>query len=120
MSGPSDMSPAPDLGEECMIEQTDVMEMRAGTVGSRISALEEEGKCEAKVNCMANHGGPNCSTAFGINQGNCPFDATVCMDYNGIFTNCVNAGSGYRRYLNFINSDCDVALAMGHCWNELM
>ena len=69
---------------------------------------------------MTNHDGPNCSNAFGINQGRCPFDATVCMDYNGIATNCTNASSGFWRYWNFPDSDCDVALAMGHCWNELM
>lgn len=67
------------------------------------------------VSCMSNHGGRNCSNAFGIYQGRCAFNSSVCMDYNGWFTNCVNG-----NVLNFPGSDCDYALGAGHCWNELM
>ena len=69
-----------------------------------------------KASCMLNHGGfRNCSTAFGIYQGRCTFNASVCMDYNGWFTNCVNG-----KWSNFPGSDCDYALGAGHCWNEIM
>lgn len=68
-----------------------------------------------KVSCMSNHGGLNCSNAFGIYQGRCPFNSSVCMDYNGWFTNCQNGNT-----LNFPGSDCDYALGAGHCWNEIM
>ena len=71
------------------------------------------------VSCMSNHGGVNCTTAFGVGQGRCPFNATVCMDYNGVFTDCVNYSSGWKKYRNFILSDCDYALGQGHCWNEV-
>lgn len=72
-------------------------------------------KAYGKVSCMNNHGGPNCSDAFGIYKGRCPFNANVCMDYNGWFTNCVNG-----KLSNFPGSDCDYALGSGHCWNEVM
>lgn len=69
-----------------------------------------------KAACMSNHGGwRNCSRAFGIYQGRCTFNANVCMDYNGWFTNCVNG-----KWSNFPGSDCDYALGAGHCWNEVM
>jgi hypothetical protein len=69
-----------------------------------------------KASCMRNHGGwRNCSNAFGIFKGRCPFNANVCMDYNGWFTNCVNG-----KFSNFPGSDCDYALGAGHCWNEVM
>lgn len=81
---------------------------------------EPGGAPMAPVGCMANHGGVNCTTAFGVGQGRCPFNAAVCMDYNGIFTDCVNAGGGWAKYRNFILSDCDFAMGQGHCWNEVM
>ncbi len=68
-----------------------------------------------KASCMNNHGGPNCSTKFGIRNGRCSFNSRVCMDYNGWFTDCVNG-----KKSNFPGSDCASALARGHCWNELM
>lgn len=87
---------------------------------------EEEEEEEGTVSCMDNHISAtgvkrNCTTAgivtFG---GRCPFDATVCMDYNGTWTDCINHGGGWRKYRNFINSDCDRALLAGECWNEIM
>jgi len=72
-----------------------------------------------KVSCHPNHGGMNCSTAFGIDQGRCPFNPDVCMDYNGLWTDCKNYDQGWKRYRNFIGSDCAIALSMGHCWNEI-
>lgn len=69
-----------------------------------------------KASCMSNHGGGrNCSVAFNIYQGRCTFNSSVCMDYNGWFTNCVNG-----KWSNFPGSDCDYALGAGHCWNEVM
>ena len=69
-----------------------------------------------KAACMNNHGGHrNCSTAFNIHKGRCAFNANVCMDYNGWFTNCVNG-----KWSNFPGSDCDYAMGSGHCWNEVM
>ncbi len=77
------------------------------------------GELSAKVGCLPNHGGVNCTIAFGVGQGRCPFNPAVCMDYNGVFTDCVNYGSGWKRYRNFILSDCDYAMGQGHCWNEV-
>ena len=69
-----------------------------------------------KASCMSNHGGGrNCSRAFNIYKGRCTFNASVCMDYNGWFTDCVNG-----KWSNFPGSDCDYALGAGHCWNEVM
>ena len=38
-----------------------------------------EGGDGGKISCMANHGGKNCSNAFGINNGRCTFNPNVCM-----------------------------------------
>jgi hypothetical protein len=70
---------------------------------------------ETKVSCYQNHGNKNCSTAFAINEGRCTFKPTICMDYNGWFTDC---GNGMLS--NFPGSDCDYAMGAGHCWNEIM
>jgi hypothetical protein len=78
------------------------------------------GRVFGKASCMSNHGGPNCSNAFGIRKGRCTFRSNVCMDYNGIVTDCKNHASGWKKYRNFVDSDCDVALARGKCWNEIM
>jgi hypothetical protein len=67
--------------------------------------------------CMNNHGGPNCSNKFNIHNGRCPRRSDVCVDYNGYWTNCQKGGS---RWKNFPGSDCFTALALGHCWNEVM
>ena len=85
-----------------------------GHDGEGGSGGHEDGE-DNKVSCMNNHGGPNCSTAFGISNGRCTFDATVCMDYNGWGTDCING-----KVSNFFGSDCFSALLKGHCWNEVM
>ena len=56
-----------------------------------------EGGDGGKISCVANHGGKNCSNAFGIN------------------TDCVNG-----KVSNFPGSDCDTAMGRGECWNEIM
>lgn len=71
-----------------------------------------------KKSCINNHGGPNCSDAFGIHEGRCRYDKKVCMDYNGPLTNCKNGKRNAWR--NFPRSDCALALGRGHCWNEVM
>ena len=58
-----------------------------------------EGGDGGKISCMANHGGKNCSNAFGINNGRCTFNGKVS---------------------NFPGSDCDTAMGRGECWNEIM
>ncbi len=91
-----------------------------------VPVVIEEGEEGGKVSCMANHVTPagvaqNCTTAgLTVPQGRCPFNPAVCMDYNGWFTDCVNYAGGWGKYSNFIQSDCDVALANGNCWNEIM
>lgn len=68
------------------------------------------------VSCYQNHGNRNCSVTFGINEGRCiSLSLTVCMDYNGWITDCING-----KILNFPGSDCDRAMGQGHCWNEIM
>jgi hypothetical protein len=101
--------------------------------GAYVFDLEEKAMCghedhntskktnAHKVSCVDNHIKDgikrNCSTAFGIYKGKkCAFQSDVCMDYNGIFSNCKNNGS----IINFLGSDCSYALAKGHCWNELL
>jgi hypothetical protein len=76
-------------------------------------------KRDGKTSCMNNHGGPNCSDKFDIHKGRCPRRDDVCVDYNGIFTNCKKEG-GFSKYKNFPGSDCDFALGRGQCWNEIM
>lgn len=46
----------------------------------------------------------------------------ACLDYNGPYGNCKNYDSWYswRKYANFVGSDCDYAMGIGYCWNELM
>jgi hypothetical protein len=77
-------------------------------------------KRESKKGCLANHGGKNCSKAYGINKGRCKMNTKTCMDYNGLVTDCKNYSSGWKKYRNFVDSDCDVSLGRGHCWNEVM
>lgn len=74
-------------------------------------------KRDGKKSCMNNHGGPNCSNKFNIHQGRCPRRSDLCVDYNGLWTDCKKGGS---RWKNFPSSDCAVALGRGHCWNEVM
>ena|SRR2546423_7343737 len=79
------------------------------------------------VNCMDNHGGPNCSDKFNIHFGRCPFVKTWCMDYNGWITDCqkvfgdeYNPLVGVPKVVKLIGSDCGEALNQGKCWNEFM
>ncbi|KAK3292357.1 uncharacterized protein B0H64DRAFT_426488 [Chaetomium fimeti] len=74
----------------------------------------------AKKSCLQNHNGKNCSKAYGINKGRCKMNSKACMDYNGLVTDCKNYSSGWKKYRNFVDSDCDVSLGKGHCWNEIM
>jgi len=71
---------------------------------------------ELGVSCADNHGGFNCTYAFGGHwQGKCYPDMIECMDYNGYGNeDCVH------NHIYFPGSDCSIAMAMGHCWNELM
>ena len=39
-----------------------------------------EGGDGGKISCVANHGGKNCSNAFGINNGRCTFNPNVLME----------------------------------------
>ena len=69
---------------------------------------------DTKVNCIKNHlPNRNCTEAFNCYQGRCPINYNTCMDYNGFYTDC----SGSDVY--FVGSDCSVAMALGHCWNEV-
>lgn len=77
-------------------------------------------RAEAKKGCLQNHNGKNCSKAYGINKGRCKMNTKTCMDYNGLVTDCKNYSSGWKKYRNFVDSDCDVSLGKGHCWNEVM
>jgi hypothetical protein len=82
--------------------------------------VDKAKRAEAKKGCLANHGGKNCSKAYGINKGRCKMNPNTCMDYNGLVTDCKNYSSGWKKYRNFVDSDCDVSLGKGHCWNEVM
>ncbi len=73
------------------------------------------------VSCTSNHGNyANCTVAFNVWQGRCSYKSNVCMDYNGIFTDCENYSSGAGRYQNWYMSDCHYAMLQGRCWNEIM
>jgi hypothetical protein len=76
---------------------------------------KREGITYAQGSCLANHGGINCSRAYNLYANRCPFREDTCMDYNGYFTDCQKA----HKYLYFIGSDCSMAVARGHCWNEV-
>lgn len=69
--------------------------------------------------CFQNHGGRVCSIAYGIDEGRCARPAgtiTECIDYNGWpIKNCDNHSDKWA----FPGSDCFVAVARGHCWNEV-
>lgn len=88
---------------------------------------EADGKDDKKGgSCLQNHNGDNCSKAYGINQGRCTPNKKTCMDYNGYVTDC-KKGTTERfgiptmsKVVKFVGSDCSVAVARGHCWNEIM
>lgn len=66
--------------------------------------------------CIKNHGRyANCSDAFGIWGSYCVTKRDVCMDYNGFGSDCIKGPKTY-----FLGSDCQRAMARGHCWNEYM
>ena len=80
-----------------------------------ITRLKTKSESGGNISCVSNHGGKNCSDAFGIHNGRCTFYENVCMDYNGWITDCVNG-----KESNFPGSDCSEAMVKGHCWNEIM
>ena len=41
-----------------------------------------------------------------------------CQDYNGMFGNGENDQEPAQALINFIGSDCDIAMGQGYCWNE--
>ncbi|KAJ5619286.1 hypothetical protein N7510_003270 [Penicillium lagena] len=102
-------------------------EPTAGSGGDTNPNNDDNGENPSAKNngCAKNHGGENCSKAYGINydsstgkySGSCSsqFDGTTCMDYNGPFSNCNRAD---RKYF-FVGSDCFKSVAMGNCWNEV-
>ncbi|KAK3316790.1 hypothetical protein B0H66DRAFT_562195 [Apodospora peruviana] len=69
--------------------------------------------------CFSNHGGKVCSIAYNINEGRCTRPkGTIkeCIDYNGWpHKNCDKHNDKWA----FPGSDCFVAVARGHCWNEV-
>lgn len=76
---------------------------------------DSSGSGSSNVSCTQNHPGfPNCSKAYNITTERCMFMPDRCMNYNGYGTDC----SGSHLY--FVGSDCSVAMALGHCWNEYM
>jgi hypothetical protein len=61
-----------------------------------------------------------CSTGatglFVVPKGD-PMDDARCLDYNGTNTDGVNyPKSDYRAFVNFVGSDCDIALGQGNCF----
>ena len=97
---------------------TSMNESSCSKIASTIPRLKSG--AEYNVSCVDNHGGQNCSDAFGIYHGRCPFDANRCMDYNGIFPNCDNPTGMVSSFIAWLGSDCDLAMSWGHCWNEYM
>lgn len=98
-----------DLGEKNLSHSK-----HATKLLSRSEGHEEEEE-EGGVSCVSNHDNyPNCTYAFDCYQGRCTLLKTRCMDYNGFGTDC----SGSKKF--FLGSDCSVAMATGHCWNEVM
>jgi hypothetical protein len=77
---------------------------------------EEQDEDDNKVSCVQNHGGQTCSDAFGIHGGGCTYIPGVCMDYNGggLFGSCTNGS-----LVDFVGSDCGIAVSRGECWNEI-
>jgi hypothetical protein len=72
------------------------------------------GGMNSAVSCVQNHGGQNCSNAFGIWGANCVTRNDVCMDFNGWGSDCVKGSKAY-----FLGSDCSKAMLLFHCWNEI-
>jgi hypothetical protein len=70
--------------------------------------------------CIKNHGGINCSKAYGIDNGRCEFNPNTCMDYNGYLSNVLGDCKKEDKYLYFVGSDCFDSVADGNCWNEMV
>lgn len=81
----------------------------------KVTTRMEQGTSGGSVSCTQNHyPHPNCTVAFGVARERCVTKYDRCMDYNGWGTDC----SGSHMY--FAGSDCSIAMAQGHCWNEAM
>lgn len=86
--------------------------------GSEAANGEKSGE-QKNRGCVANHGGINCSKAYGINKGRCPMKDDTCMDYNGYAAQFKFMCKKSLKYVNFLGSDCFFSVAMGNCWNEV-
>ncbi|EJT51412.1 hypothetical protein A1Q1_07384 [Trichosporon asahii var. asahii CBS 2479] len=72
---------------------------------------------KGKVSCYKNHGNKICSFLPGCRQNRCAApsrSSKSCVDYNG-WPDCKG-----KSKKGFIGSDCQVALAKGKCWNEVI
>ncbi|EKD03122.1 hypothetical protein A1Q2_02571 [Trichosporon asahii var. asahii CBS 8904] len=72
---------------------------------------------KGKVSCYKNHGNKICSFLPGCRQNRCAApsrSSKSCVDYNG-WPDCKG-----QSKKGFIGSDCQVALAKGKCWNEVI
>ncbi|MBO9658404.1 MAG: hypothetical protein J7527_06230, partial [Chitinophagaceae bacterium] len=55
----------------------------------------------------------------GDSTGNDPMDDLRCLDYNGLSADGQNRPrTDPQAAINFINSDCQLALVQGFCWSE--
>lgn len=81
----------------------------------KVTTRAEQEISGGNVSCTQNHYPyTNCTRAFNVAVGRCVTKDDRCMDYNGFGTDCL----GSKLY--FVGSDCSVAMAQGHCWNEIM
>lgn len=98
------------------LHQHDHHHQKRGEEEGRNDANGEQGEDAPTRGCIKNHGGINCSDAYKIYNGRCPFNKKTCMDYNGYFTNCKKN----NRVMGFIGSDCFTSVSRGNCWNEMV
>lgn len=98
---------------------------------------------KGKVSCYKNHGNKICSFLPGCRQNRCAApsrSSKSCVDYNGWpvsifrmkgrfdeerreeswYANAQYKDCKGKSKKGFIGSDCQVALAKGKCWNEVM
>ena len=112
-----------DMDATCCSKTAEVDVKQPKSVITRIMSSRirlksgNEGEEGSGVSCNQNHGGMNCSNAFGIYNGGCPFVSSHCMDYNGWLFGPSDCIKGPKTY--FLGSDCCEAMALGHCWNEV-
>lgn len=79
---------------------------RNGRSGIEIASFRAGPRAQEYSN--HHHGGDSASSA-----------SLPCIDYNGRYGNCTNYSSGWRKYVNFILSDCDYAWgSYGYCWYD--